>query len=220
MRVGQANYEALIALAIQILATLPSSGQMLVIFDCGQGRRGVAEKIEWVLHCRDMLLAGLEPDQITGISIVCMSNSYPQMNHDGLRVVENYDRRIWVGAYQQFPFLFGDYAASPRLQNLSAFLPRSFRATVVHASDDYWMVHRHLNADDPQGWIDGSVVIAAHDQFEPIDTWTDRAIETAAGGNIVGMDNPRPWHAARIAGHVDRQFRYQPPSDDFDDLLG
>jgi hypothetical protein len=220
IRIGQTNFEALIAVAIQILATLPSSGQMLVIFDCGQGRRGIGDKVDWVVHCLNLLLSGLESDQVTGISIVCMSNSYPQMNHDGLRVVENYDRQIWLEAYQHFPFHFGDYAASSRSANLSAFLPRSFRATVVHTSNDYWIVHRHQNADDPQGWIEGSAVVMGHDQFEPIDSWTDGVIAAAAEGDVAGMDSPRPWHAARVAGHIDRQFRYSPPSEGFEDLLG
>lgn len=220
IRISQSHYETLISLAIQILATLPSSGQLLIILDCGQGRRGVTDKIDWVLECLTLLLAGLEPDQIMNLSIVCMSNSYPPMNHDGMRVVENCDRQIWLGAYEQFPFLFGDYAASPRAANLSAFTPRSFRATVVHSLDDQWLVHRHANADDPDGWVEGSEAIVAHEQFDPMVSWTDETIVATAEGNSTGMDTPRPWHAARIAGHIDRQFRYQPPSDDFDDLLG
>lgn len=54
IRIGQAQDENLIALAIQILAILPSSGQLMIIFDCGQGRRGVQDKIDWVLHCLDL----------------------------------------------------------------------------------------------------------------------------------------------------------------------
>jgi len=220
IRIGSAQSENLVSLAIQILATLPSSNQLLIIFDCGQGRRGVQEKIDWVSICLNQLLSGLEPDQISGLSIVCMSNSYPPMNHDGLRVVENYDRQIWRGAYEQFPFHFGDYAASSRTQNLSAFLPRNFRATVVHSLDNHWLVHRHENSDDPQGWVEGSEVIKGNEYFDPIDSWTDQAILAAAAGNLAGMDTPRRWHAARIAGHIDRQFRYQPPSDDFEELFG
>lgn len=81
------------------------------------------------------------------------------------------------------------------------------------------MVHRHENVDDAQGWIIGSQVIVENG-FDQTDSWTDQAILAASEGDIAGMNTPRPWHAARIAGHIDRQFRYQPPLDDFDDLLG
>lgn len=220
LRIGQVQHETLLTVATRILATLPLSGQLLLIFDCGQGRRGAAEKALWVLDCLASISSRLEPEQTMGLSVVCMSNSYPQMNHNGLRVVPNCDRQIWGSAYEQFPFLFGDYAASPRALSLSAFLPRTFRATVVHSQNDQWLVHRHENSDDPQGWVIGSEVILGHHAFDPIDSWTDNAIQNAAGGDLAGMNTPRPWHAARIAGHIDRQFRYQPNYDDFDDLLG
>jgi hypothetical protein len=220
LRIGQAQHEVLLTIATRILATLPHSSQLLLIFDCGQGRRGVAEKTQWVLECLSNISSRLEPEQTMGLSVVCMSNSYPQMNHSGLKIVPNCDRRIWEAAYEQFPFHFGDYAASPRSPNLSAFLPRKFRATVVHSQNEQWLVHRHENSDDPHGWVIGSQIISADSTFDAIDTWTDNAIVAAADGNIVGMNTPRPWHAARIAGHIDRQFRYQPSYDDFDDLLG
>lgn len=220
LRIGRAHDSELIKIAVRILAMLPLSSQLLLIFDCGQGRRGVAEKAQWVLDCLASVSSRLEPNQATGLSVVCMSNSYPQMNHNGLRVVSNCDREIWQAVYEQFPCHFGDYAASPRSPNLSAFLPRNFRATVVHSQNDQWLVHRHENSDDPQGWIVGSQVITANDEFDPISSWTDHSIETAARGDISGMEKSRPWHAARIAGHIDRQFRYQPNYDDIDDLLG
>jgi hypothetical protein len=219
LRMGRIQHEELLTIATRILATFPESGQLLLILDCGQGRRGVAEKTQWVLDCLASISAKIEPEQMMGLSIVCMSNSYPQMNHTGLRAVPNCDRQIWEAAYEQFPFHFGDYAASPRLPNLSAFLPRKFRATVVHSRNDQWLVHRHENSDDPQGWIVGSQVITNDAAFAAIDSWSDNGIIAAAGGNIAGMDTPRPWHASRIAGHIDRQFSYQPDYDDFDDLL-
>jgi hypothetical protein len=219
LRITQTQSDTLLNIAVQILATLPSSGQLMIILDCGQGRRGVSEKADWVLNCLGHVVSRLEPDQMMGLAMVCMSNSYPPMNHDGLRITTNCDRQIWLAAYDQFPFHFGDYAASTRNQNLSAFLPRSFRATVVHSLDDSWVVHRHENADDPQGWIVGSQVISAHESFDPTDSWTDQTIEAAANGDLTGMGSPRPWHATRIAGHIDRQFRYQPPVEDIPELL-
>lgn len=136
IRIGQAQHETLLVLVSQILATLPFSGQLLVIFDCGQGRRGIEEKIDWVLNGIGTVISGVEPDQVMNLAAVCMANSYNNMNHDGLRTVENFDRRIWLGAYEQFPFHFGDYAASFRSANLSAYTPRNFRATVVHSQNE------------------------------------------------------------------------------------
>ncbi len=220
IRIGQVHTDSLIVLASQILAALPSSGQLLIIFDCGQGRRGVAEKAEWILASLNTLMAALEPEQIVGLSVVCMSNSYPQMTHDGLRIVDNCDREIWRQVFSEFPFHFGDYAATTRTASLSAFMPRTFRATVVHSLDEQWLVHRHENSDDPDGWVVGSQVIVGNDIFDPTDSWTDQSIQQVALGNLGDMNVPRRWHASKIAGHIDRQFRYQPPYDEFEDLLG
>jgi len=208
IRILQGQSDLLCNLAAQIFAILPTSNQLLLIFDCGQGRRGMPEKAEWVRNCIQSITANIEVDQIAGISAVCMSNSYPQLQHSGLRIVDSCDREIWAEASEAFPFIFGDYAASHRTSSLSSFLPRSYRATVVHSQDHRWVTHRHENADDPTGWQVGAAAIAGSGAFDPIDSWTDNSIQQAAANTAHGMDTPRPWHAARVAGHIERQANY------------
>lgn len=210
MRVTQAQSDVLCQIAMQIIAILPTSNQLLIVFDCGQGRRGAPEKAAWVVDCIQLIRAGTEVEQMAGISAVCMSNSYPQLSHNGIRIVESFDREIWAEASDAYPFSFGDYAASHRLSSLSAFLPRTYRATVVHPHADRWVTHRHENSDDPTGWREGATAIVTSGHFDPIASWTDQKIQAVADHGLGEMDNPRPWHAARISGHIERQFEYTP----------
>lgn len=210
----QRNQSELVAnLAVQILAIAPSSAQVLLILDCGQARRNYLERAEWAADTIALITNELDRQQIANLEAVCMSNSYPQPNHDGLRIADNYDREVWVEACDEFPFLFGDYAASHKVSSLSAFKPRSFRATVVHTVDERWLIHRDDNSDDPEGWTRGCEVIAASDSFDPIDSRTDERIaEVAQHGLDIG-ERPRDWHALRVSGHIERQSRIVDPED-------
>lgn len=214
LRIFSSQSEVVCQIATQIIAMLPASSQIIIIFDCGQGRRGASEKAAWVQDSLQKIIAGLEIEQAAALSAVCMSNSYPQPNHEGIRIVENFDRTIWTEASESFPFIFGDYAASHKASALSSFLPRTYRATVVHSLDQAWVVHRHQNSDDPMGWAEGSAAIIASGEFSPMESWTDESIHAVAGGVLGEMSTPRPWHAARISGHIERQFAYQPEFED------
>ena len=195
-------------IAAQILALLPSSSQLLLIFDAGQGRRDLVGRGEWIAASMDNILSQLEIEQQAGLVAVAMSNSYNAPGHSGMREAVNHDWTVWNEAVEAFAFRFGDYGGSPRQNNLSAFVPRSYRATVVHSLDQGWLIHRHENADDPNGWVLGAQAIRQHDAFDPIDSWGDGVIAQVADHGLGEYDASRVWHAVRVNGHLERQARY------------
>lgn len=207
IRIRPAQHEKVCEIVARILAILPDDSQAILIFDAGTGRRNVGEKIDFVTGATDILLSGLDPNQAVTFRTVCMSSSFNSPSHDGLRFVENYDWDVWRAAAPTFPFAFGDYGGSPH-RALSSFVPRNFRPTVIHAIDEGWVIFRHENLDDPNGWITGSEVVTGDAGFNPIGSWADDSILQAAGGDLSDIDRPKHWHAIRINGHIERQAQF------------
>lgn len=208
LRIREPSSEIVCEIAAEIISLIGSSEQLLIIFDCGQGRRGVEEKIAWMVRCLELISASVEIGQLSDLTWVSMSNSYPQPNHAGLRTTENLDWDIWRGASEGFELRFGDYAANYRQPRLNSFVPRHFRATVVHSKDESWLVHRDEDQDNSEGWAIGcrEIVSSADNNF--IDSECDEAIEEVAVSGIGEFSSSRHWHAFRTSGHIERQSRY------------
>ena len=208
MRVRSHMSEISCQIAAQILALLPTSSQLLLIFDAGQSRRDLIGRGEWIANSMDIIVSEMEIQQQAGLVAVAMSNSFNAPSHSGMREAVNHDWTVWNEALEPFAFRFGDYGASQRQTDLSAFVPRSFRATVVHSLDQGWLIHRHENADDPNGWVVGAQAIVNHDSFDPINSWSDNIIVDVANNGLGQHSTSRTWHAVRVSGHLERQARY------------
>lgn len=209
MRIRSYMSEITCNIAAQILSMLASSSQLLLIFDAGHGRRDPEVRGQWIAHSLDSILSQVDIQQRAGLVAVAMSNSFNPPTHNGMREVTNRDWEVWSGASETFSFRFGDYGGSPRTNDLSSFMPRSFRATVVYADDEVWLINRHENADDTSGWVSGSQAIASHDIYSPIQCWANGIIdEVARTGELGAYTMPRIWHAVRVNGHMERQAKY------------
>jgi len=208
VRVKPAMIAETCALVAEVLTTVATADQVLIIFDSGQGRRRVEDRIAFVANAIDKILRDIALERSGGLMAVCMSNSFTRPGHDGIRAVTNCDWEVWRGARQVMPLAFGDYAASQRERTLSRFIPRDWRATVVHSLPESWLINRHENTADRNGWIEGSRAVRGHPEFDELPSWCDQMIGRAAGGDINGADRARFWHAGRINGHLERQFRY------------
>lgn len=209
MRIRGYMSETTCSIAAQILSMLPSSSQLLLIFDAGQGRRDPEARAQWIAESMDSILSQVDIQQQAGLVAVAMSNSFNPPSHNGMREVTNRDWEVWSGASETFSFRFGDYGGSPRTNDLSSFVPRNYRATVVYTNDDTWLVNRHENSDDPAGWVLGSQAIINHEDYVPIECWANGIIsDVAAAGALGAHTTPRTWHAVRVNGHIERQARH------------
>jgi hypothetical protein len=211
LRIRMKNFDSACSVTSQIIAALQDPEQLLIIFDCGQGRSKIDSKIDFIQKGIQLILSELEPSQEPAIQAVCMSNSFPLLDHDGLKKIEGCDWDIWRGAREAFPFLYGDYAAVNRPVSLPAFMPRNWRATVSFALDEEWIVNRDPNSEDEKGWIRGSIAIKDHVDFDPNSIcWGNDLIKSAAKGNLAGVNSARFWHAAKTNSHMHRQIGYAP----------
>lgn len=213
MRIRGYMSEITCNIAAQILSMLASSSQLLLIFDAGQGRRDLEARGQWIAHSLDSILSQVDIQQQAGLVAVAMSNSFNPPTHNGMREVTNRDWEVWSGAAETFSFRFGDYGGSPRTNDISSFVPRSFRATVVYADDEIWLINRHENAGDPAGWVLGSQAITNHianqDEYSPIECWANGIIsQVAKTGELGPSTTSRIWHAVRVNGHMERQAKY------------
>lgn len=193
----------------EIISVIDDPQQLLLIFDCGQGRQRINERADFARRGIRAILGDLSLSQQAAVKAVCMSNSFNAPTHSGLRSSPNLDWRLWRSAREAFPFAFGDYAATPRLGALSGFVPRDWRATVVFPQAESWLMYRSPNSNDAAGWVEGAAELLVHDDFQPVpDTWGAQLITQAAGGNLDGADSARYWYASKVNLHINRQIRH------------
>lgn len=193
----------------QIFDILKDPRKLLVIIDCAQARSKIEERSEFVRQAVINIQAKMKMPKRESLRVVCMGNSFPASpNHSGIKTVGNLDWDIWSGA-GDFPLFFGDYAATYRLQKKDTFVPGDWRATVVYPLDRSWHIYRHPNAQDTNGWIEGSksILNLLSGAMLPI-AWGAQVIERAANDNIDGLSSSRYWHAAKVNLHLHRQIRF------------
>jgi hypothetical protein len=194
----------------QIVSILESPDRLLVIVDCDQRRTNISQRASFASEAMSRILSNIDLQSRPLIRAVCMSNSFTQPGHDGLREdYDNLDWRLWREARETFPFLYGDYAAMYRLRRQNTFVPPDWRATVVYPREEEWLVYRHPDASDPQGWQIGSAAITDHARYNPAPrVWGVQVIERAAAGNLTGIDAARFWYGAKVNIHIHRQIPF------------
>ncbi|MBY5645851.1 beta family protein [Rhizobium leguminosarum] len=208
IRVSLETSDEIFAVIGQIIAFLDSADQLLLIVDCGQGRQQIAEKAEFAKKAVARVMEELDPSDILNLSAVCLHDSYTTPP-DGTRVYESYSRELWREASTGFPFLFGDYGGHRRHKKPSTYVPGYWKAQVVFALPEGWIVYRHPNAQDVQGWIIGSKAIIGSDNFDDgLDCWGSDIMKAAAQGQLDPYGSARYWHGAKINMHMRRQIQY------------
>lgn len=136
-----------------------------------------------------------------------MSNSFTAPNHDLFKTRPNLDWRVWRRAREAFPFAFGDYAATPRPNSHSSFIPRDWRATVVYPLAESWTIYRHPDATDETGYETGSEELLLREEFEPApEIWGTALIRRAAAGNAQEELSARFWYGSKVNIHLHRQI--------------
>ena len=161
IRVTPETSEEIFPIIGQIVAFLDSAEQLLLIVDCGQGRQQIPERIEFAKRSVARVLEELDPSQVLNLSAVCLHDSYTSPPETA-KIYESYSRELWREASTGFPFLFGDYSGHRRLKKSTTFMPGEWKAQVVYALSESWIVYRHDNSQDPEGWIVGSKAILKH----------------------------------------------------------
>lgn len=198
-----------------LIATLDTASSLLIIIDCGQGRTRIAERAEAARKAIATILSEVDVLQRPNVRAVCLSNSFPNATHDGLKDYPNLDLDLFEEASEAFPFMYGDYAAVYRRKNTSMFMPGDWRATVITPSKGGWLIYRHPDAKDQEGWKTGSTAAQKHVDFVPLDTWGASVLARAANGDIEESKSPRFWYAAKVNLHIHRQLN-RPGGEDAD----
>lgn len=209
IRITQETGEAIYPVIGQIIAVLESASQLLIIADCGQGRQRIAERAEFAKTAVARVIEEIEPAQTPYLSAVCLCDSYTNPPDGTLKLYESLSWELWSQASEKFPFLFGDYGAHYRMKKTNTFMPGDWRAQVIYPMDEKWLVYRHPNAQDAQGWVEGSNTILKDANCDKKnDCWGSDLVNQAAGGDIDGVSSARFWHGAKINMHIHRQIRY------------
>ncbi|MBC2861589.1 hypothetical protein [Stappia sp. 28M-7] len=195
----------------QIISILDSASQLLLIIDCGQGRQRIAERAEFAKLAIARIQEELEPSQALLLTAVCLHDSYTSPP-DGLpKIYESHSWDLWSQASEKFPFLFGDYGANYRHKKTSTFMPGEWKAQVVYPMQESWLVYKHPDAQDVQGWINGSQAILKDPNCDKNNQcWGSELLERARQNDIEGVASARFWHGAKINMHIHRQIRYAP----------
>lgn len=212
--VRQENAEALLPTLLQIYSVLDSPDAMLLIVDCEQGRQFIGQRAMFARDFIRHLVGSLPPSDVPMVRAVCMSSSFSHPSHEGLRLTRNFDLRLWNEARTSFPFYRGDYAGMVR-RPPSSFIPDEFRATVVYATDDGWLVYRDPETSRSAGWIDGALEVTTSGLFPPEpNTWGTQMIRRAARGDLQDLDSPVYWYAVKVNIHIHRHIALGIPEED------
>ncbi|MGR9055921.1 beta family protein [Rhizobium leguminosarum] len=219
IRVTPETSEEIFPIIGQIVAFLDSAEQLLLIVDCGQGRQQIPERIEFAKRSVARVFEELDPSQVLKLSAVCLHDSYTSPPETA-KIYESHSRELWREASTGFPFLFGDYSGHRRLKKSTTYMPGDWKAQVVYALPESWIVYRHDNAQDPEGWIVGSKAILKHGSFDDgLNCWGSQLVKSAAVGKLDPYGSARFWHAAKINMHLYRQIRYTDEAADGSDVI-
>ncbi|WP_054312272.1 hypothetical protein [Mesorhizobium sp. 1M-11] len=209
IRITQETSEAIYPVIGQIAAVLDSAAQLLLIVDCGQGRQRIAERAEFAKSAIARVLEEVGPAQAVHLSAVCLNDSYTNPQDGTPKLYESSSWELWSQASETFPFLYGDYGAHYRIKKTNTYMPGDWRAQVVYPMDEKWLVYRHPNSQDANGWIEGSKAITADPNYDgKNDCWGSDLVAHAAKGDIAGVSSARFWHGAKINMHIHRQIWY------------
>ena len=190
-------------LIANMLAVLGSPDRLLIIFDCGTGRRRTINPLDAANEFVREMLRILDIDEALSLNIVFMLSSFTSRNHEGLQEFPNLDIPLWQEARQFYQYSFGDYAATVRRS--STFIPPDWRAQPVYALDDLWLAYRHHRANDSNGWVQGCQEIMNHARYQPApQCWGVDQIVRASNNDLTGIDSSRYWYAAKVNIHISR----------------
>jgi Beta protein len=208
-RITQETNEEIYDVIGQVGAVLESAAHLFLIIDCGQGRQRIAERADFAKLAMARVIEEIEPSQSLLISAVCLNDAYTTPPDGILRFYESCSRELWGQASEKFPFLFGDYGANYRHKKTNTFMPPEWKAQVVYPLSDGWLVYRHPDAQDVQGWIEGAKAVLGHDDCDDENNcWGSQLVDRAFEGDISGVASARFWHGAKINMHIHRQIRY------------
>jgi TusA-related sulfurtransferase len=217
IRITAETDEAIYPVIAQLISTLDTAASLLMIADCGQRRSLIAERAEFARQAIAKIQSEVDVLQWPELRAVCLSNSFPNAQHDGLKQIENLDQELWEQASENFPFFYGDYGAVFRRRNKSMYIPAEWRAAVTYPVDGGWLIYRDPNARDPQGWITGSKEIQEHDAFNFLDAWGGDVVAKAAEGDLRENKSARYWYAVKTNLHLHQQLHFAGPTADYEE---
>jgi hypothetical protein len=191
---------------------LDSPEQLLIVLDAGYSRMPNSTKgIDFAADAIAQITHEMTQQEKTLLRVVYMGSSFPNTSHEGVIHLPSLDWTAWQNVQEEFPCMFGDYAATYR-HPIAATKPHGWRAQVVMPLNEGWITYRDVNAQDRQGWIDGAkeiVGIAEFNENTP-KTWGVDAIRRAAKGDLTNLDWPRDWYGVKVNIHLHRQIHYAP----------
>lgn len=207
IRVNQECGDDIYPVIGQIISFLDSADQLIVLVDCGQGRTHIPDRAEFAKKAVARVSEELDSSQVLSLSAVCISDTFPGQTET--KVYDSYSWELWREASTSFPFLYGDYAANRRIKKQSTYMPGEWKAQVVYPLPESWIVYRHANTQDAQGWVEGSRAITAHSHFDDgVSCWGEKILKFAVTGQLDPYASARFWHGAKINMHINRQIRY------------
>jgi hypothetical protein len=208
IRINSETSDEIFPIIGHILAILDSADQLLLIIDCGQVRQKIADRAEFAKKAVARITEELDPSQVLNLTAVCLHDSFTTPP-DGATIYESHSREVWREASTSFPFLYGDYAGYRRRKNTSTYMPGDWKAQVAYALPEAWIIYKHPNSQDANGWIVGSKAIVENDAFDDaLECWGSNLIKAAAAGDLGSYSSARYWHAAKINMHIQRQIQY------------
>lgn len=211
IRITEEAGEEIINSVAQLIAILDDDAQLLVIIDCGQGRQRQTERAKYARQIANSIGKEIDLSQLGQVEFVCMSSTFKEPGKEGLFDYPGYDWDILEGASEAYTMMFGDYGAHFRRKRTTTYVPSDWKPMVVFPLDRGWIMYRHENTKDEQGWIIASKAIKSHESYSPLKgTWGQTILDRGAKGDIEGIGLPRFWRAAKSNMHMHRQIQYTP----------